>query len=88
VSGEEAARIGLVNACVADDDLMPRALEWAAAIAALPRRGVQATLRYLQMQEGMSKHEAIRFGRVAPAYMGLPLRPFSDAAKRFFDRGR
>jgi enoyl-CoA hydratase len=84
VSGDEAARIGLVNASVADDELMPRALAWATAIAALPRRGVQATLGYLQMQEGMSKHEAIRFGAVAPAYMGLQLRPFSDAAQRFF----
>jgi enoyl-CoA hydratase/carnithine racemase len=84
LSGEEAARIGLVNITVPDDELMPRAVEWASGIAALPRRGVQATLGYLQVQESMSKHEAIRFGTVAPAYMGLRLRPFSDAAERFF----
>jgi enoyl-CoA hydratase/carnithine racemase len=84
VDGEEAARIGLVNAAVADDQLEARALAWATDIAARPRRGVRATLGYLQLQADMSTHEAIRFAEVAPSYFGLTLRPFSDAASRFF----
>jgi enoyl-CoA hydratase/carnithine racemase len=87
IDGAEAARIGLVNAAVPDEELGARALDWATTIAALPRRGVRATLGYLQLQADMSTHEAIRFGEVAPSYFGLTLRPFSDAASRFFRSG-
>jgi enoyl-CoA hydratase/carnithine racemase len=84
VSGTEAERIGLVNKAVPDDDLMPEALRWAATIADRPRRGVRATLGFLQLQADMSKQEALRWAQLTPGYMGLELRPFQDAAQRFY----
>jgi enoyl-CoA hydratase/carnithine racemase len=83
VSGAEAERIGLVNKAVPDDDLMPEALRWAAT-ADRPRRGVRATLGFLQLQADMSKQEALRWAQLTPGYMGLELRPFEDAAQRFY----
>jgi enoyl-CoA hydratase/carnithine racemase len=84
VSGTEAERIGLVNKAVPDDDLMPEALQWAATIADRPRRGVRATLGFLQLSADMSKQEALRWAQLTPGYMGLELRPFRDAAQRFY----
>jgi enoyl-CoA hydratase/carnithine racemase len=84
VTGTEAERIGLVNKAVPDDDLMPEALRWAATIADRPRRGVRATLGFLQLQADMSKQEALRWAQLTPGYMGLELRPFRDAAQRFY----
>jgi enoyl-CoA hydratase/carnithine racemase len=84
VSGTEAERIGLVNKAVPDDDLMPEALRWAATIAERPRRGVRATLGFLQLQADMPKNEALRWAQLTPGYMGLELRPFQDAAHRFY----
>jgi enoyl-CoA hydratase/carnithine racemase len=84
VSGTEAERIGLVNKAMPDDDLMPEALRWAATIADRPRRGVRATLGFLQLQADMSKNEALRWAQLMPGYMGLELRPFQDVAQRFY----
>jgi enoyl-CoA hydratase/carnithine racemase len=84
VSGTEAERIGLVNKAVPDDDLMPEALRWAATIADRPWRGVRATLGFLQLQADMSKQEALRWAQLTPGFMGLELRPFQDAAQRFY----
>ena len=84
IGGTEAERIGLVNKAVPDDDLMPEALRWAATIADRPRRGVRATLGFLQLQADMSKQEALRWAQLTPGYMGLELRPFEDAAQRFY----
>jgi enoyl-CoA hydratase/carnithine racemase len=84
LSGTKAERIGLVNKAVPDDDLMPEALRWAATIADRPRRGVRATLGFLQLQADMSKHDALRWAQLTPGYMGLELRPFQDAAQRFY----
>jgi hypothetical protein len=63
---------------------MTEALRWAATIAERPRRGVRATLGFLQLQAGMSKNEALRWAQLTPGYMGLELRPFQDAANRFY----
>jgi enoyl-CoA hydratase/carnithine racemase len=83
-SGEEAARIGLVNRAVPDDQVAEQALEIASTIAAMPRRGVRATLAFLQMSADLPKHEAIHLGDITPSVMGMKLRPFKDAASRFF----
>ena len=83
-SAAEAERIGLVNKAVPDDDLMPEALRWAATIADRPRRGVRATLGFLQLQADMSKQDALRWAQLTPGYMGLELRPFEDAAQRLY----
>jgi hypothetical protein len=32
----------------------------------------------------MSKQEALRWAQLTPGYMGLELRPFQDAARRFY----
>jgi enoyl-CoA hydratase len=88
VDGAEAAQISLVNRVVDDTALDSSALEMASTIASLPRRGVRATLGYLQLQAGMSKWEAIRWAELTPDLMGLTLRPFEDAATRFYGGGR
>jgi enoyl-CoA hydratase/carnithine racemase len=84
VDGAEAARINLVNRAVDDEALDSSALQMAGTIASLPRRGVRATLGYLQLQADMSKREAIRWAELTPGLMGLTLRPFEDAAARFY----
>ena len=83
VDGTEAARIGLVNRAVPDDQVQAVGLEMALAIAAMPRRGVKATLGYLALQADMSKREAMHWAQLAPALMNLELRPFKDAGERF-----
>ena len=88
VDGTEAARIGLVNRAVPDDSVMATALEMAATIAGMPRRGVKATLGYLSLQADMSKREAMRWAQLAPDLMNLELRPFKDAGERFLRNRR
>ncbi|MET0711675.1 MAG: enoyl-CoA hydratase/isomerase family protein [Jiangellaceae bacterium] len=85
VDGAEAVRIGLANRMVEDNVLDAEALGVATTIAAMPRRGVRATLGYLAMQADLSKRDAIHLADLAPDVMGLELRPFRDAAARFFD---
>ncbi|MET0952825.1 MAG: enoyl-CoA hydratase/isomerase family protein [Aeromicrobium sp.] len=84
VDGTEAARIGLANRVVDDDRLDEEVQQVAGTIAGMPRRGVRATLGYLQLQAELSKREAIHLGSVTPDVMGLQLRPFKDAAARYF----
>jgi enoyl-CoA hydratase/carnithine racemase len=84
LSGAQAAAIGLVNRVVEDEALMPLAIEWATTIASMPRRGVRTTMGYLNLQEDMTKRDAIRWGQLTPEFMGVELRPFRDAADRFF----
>jgi enoyl-CoA hydratase/carnithine racemase len=84
IDGAEAERIGLVNAAVPDDELMAHALEWATTIGSMPRRGVRTTLGYLQLQADMSKRDAMRWAELTPEFMGVQLRPFRDAADRFY----
>lgn len=86
VDGMEAGRIGLVNRVVPDDKVQATALEWATTMASRPRRGVRTTLGYLAMQADMSKRDAIHWADLTPGFMGVTLRPFSDAAGRFFDQ--
>jgi enoyl-CoA hydratase/carnithine racemase len=88
IEGVEAARIGLVNRAVPDEKLQGAALELATTIAALPPKGVRTTLGFLGLQSGMEKYEAMRWADLAPALMGLELRPFRDAADRFMGRRR
>ncbi|MET0197390.1 MAG: enoyl-CoA hydratase/isomerase family protein [Rhodococcus fascians] len=85
MTGEEAVRIGLANRVVPDDALITEGLAIASTIAAMPRKGVRTTLGYLAMQAGLSKHEAIQLADRTPELMGVKLRPFGDAASRFFD---
>jgi 2-(1,2-epoxy-1,2-dihydrophenyl)acetyl-CoA isomerase len=48
LNAEDAAQWGLVNCAVADDALMPTALEWAERLATLPPEGVALTKRALR----------------------------------------
>jgi len=84
VDGDEAKRIGLVNRSVPSESLMDTALAAAVKIAGMPRRGVRTTLGYLSLQAEMSKRDAMRWGELTPEFMGITLRPFSDAASRFY----
>jgi enoyl-CoA hydratase/carnithine racemase len=88
VSGEEAARIGLVNRAVPQSELEPAALAMATTIAGYPPTGVRTTLGFLGVQADMAKPDALCFADQAPAFMGLRLRPFTDAAARFARRDR
>ena len=84
VSGTRAAEIGLVHRAVPVERLLDEALGMATTIAGMARRGVRTTLGYLELQADMAKREAIRWASATPAFMGLELRPFTDAAGRFF----
>jgi enoyl-CoA hydratase/carnithine racemase len=88
ISGAEAERIGLVNRSVPDDTLDDEALALATAIATMPPAGVRTTLGFLALQADLSKHEAQRWAKLTPPFMGLRLRPFRDAAARFEQRER
>jgi enoyl-CoA hydratase/carnithine racemase len=88
VTGVEAERIGLVTQAVPDEELDDVALAMASTIASMPRKGVRATLGFLQLQQDMTKHDALRWADLTPELMGLELRPFRDAAERFTRRDR
>ncbi|MFJ3212605.1 enoyl-CoA hydratase/isomerase family protein [Streptomyces flaveolus] len=84
VPAQEAQRIGLVNRVVDDDALDTECLDIAKRIASMPRRGVRATLGFLQEQADLGVHDAQALARRFPELMGIRLRPFSDAAGRFY----
>jgi enoyl-CoA hydratase len=86
IDGDEAAAIGLVQRSIDDDELDTVALTTATTIAAMPRKGVRTTLGFLAMQERLDKHAALELADRAPELMGLTLRPFADASKRFEGR--
>lgn len=89
IDGMEAHRIGLVHAVVDSTELEATSLDMARTIARMPPRGVRTTLAYLQLQAEMDKYEAIRLADRMPSVAGLRLRPFGDAASRYFAaRGR
>lgn len=71
VSGEEAARIGLANLCVADDALEAKTAEIAGAIAAQSRHSVFAYKRLYQEQADLPlgaglAHEVFNSAGVGP----------------------
>ncbi|MFC8430069.1 enoyl-CoA hydratase/isomerase family protein [Streptomyces sp. NPDC057253] len=84
VPAPEAQRIGLVNHVVDDAALDEETFTIATRIASMPRRGVRATLGFLQEQAGLGVHDAQALARRFPELMGIRLRPFSDAASRFY----
>lgn len=84
VTAEEALRIGLVHRLAEDAELEEECLGLATRIASMPRRGVRATLGFLHEQADLGLHDAQDLGRRFPERMGIRLRPFSDAAGRFF----
>jgi enoyl-CoA hydratase/carnithine racemase len=88
VTGAEAARIGLVNRSVPDDELGATALAIATTIAGMSRTGVRTTLGFLALQEDKPKHDALRWAALTPGLMGVRLRPFADATERFRRRDR
>jgi enoyl-CoA hydratase/carnithine racemase len=88
LTGAEAEAIGLVHRSVPDESLDEAAIEMAATIAGMPRRGVRTTMGFLAIQEGQSKHEALRWAQLTPDLMGLELRPLRDAADRIDQRER
>jgi enoyl-CoA hydratase len=88
VDGTEAKAIGLVNRVTDSGRLDAAALDLAVTIASRPRRGIRTTLGYLALQADMSKRDAMRWADLTPEFMGLQLRPFEDAAARFFDERR
>jgi len=60
ITGREAERIGLVSECAPADQVLPRALELAAELAARPAAAVQLTKRALNgwLREAMPRFEA------------------------------
>ena len=49
IPAKRAAEMGLVNHVVADDEVMPRALECAGRIAALPKQAIEDTKRVINL---------------------------------------
>jgi enoyl-CoA hydratase/carnithine racemase len=49
IPAKRAAEMGLVNHVVADDEVMPKALEWAGRVAKLPQRAVEDTKRVINL---------------------------------------
>lgn len=68
VDAAEALRIGLVEEVVADEDLLPRALELAQEIAAVSREAVRATKRCLRggVSEGFDAGMRLEAETTAP----------------------
>ena len=67
---EEALRLGLVNAILPQDELLPHAMEKAAALAAKPRAALLATRRLLRGD-----------GEAVKARMAEEMHAFSAALK-------
>jgi len=65
IPARRAAEIGLVNHVCADDDVLPRALDCATKIAALPRRAVEDTKRVLNMHLERAVLNSIDFALAA-----------------------
>jgi 2-(1,2-epoxy-1,2-dihydrophenyl)acetyl-CoA isomerase len=59
VSGEEAARLGIANAVVGHDELIPRALDWCDRVSALPEHAVLMTKPLLRAAADMSWDQAL-----------------------------
>jgi 2-(1,2-epoxy-1,2-dihydrophenyl)acetyl-CoA isomerase len=59
LSGAEAAELGIANAVVAHDELLPRALEWCDRISALPEHAVLMTKPLLRAAADMSWDQAL-----------------------------
>ena len=49
IPAKRAAEMGLVNHVVPDDEVMPKALEWAGRVAKLPQRAVEDTKRVINL---------------------------------------
>jgi enoyl-CoA hydratase/carnithine racemase len=49
IPAKRAAEMGLVNHVVPDDEVMPKALEWARRVAKLPQRAVEDTKRVINL---------------------------------------
>jgi 2-(1,2-epoxy-1,2-dihydrophenyl)acetyl-CoA isomerase len=59
LSGAEAAELGIANAVVPHDELMPAALEWCDRISALPEHAVLMTKPLLRAAADMSWDQAL-----------------------------
>jgi 2-(1,2-epoxy-1,2-dihydrophenyl)acetyl-CoA isomerase len=59
LSGAEAAELGIANAVVAHDELLPSALEWCDRISALPEHAVLMTKPLLRAAADMSWDQAL-----------------------------
>ena len=81
IDAATALRIGLVNHVVPHEELVPKALELAGAIAAKDRRAVSAMRRQWDDQQGLSLRTA---RRMHDSFHG----PFKDAATAFADDER
>ncbi len=61
VDSEEALRIGLVNTVVAHEDLVPTAVDRAAAIASADRAAVRAAIALYRRGDGATLEEALNY---------------------------
>jgi len=71
VGAEELYRLGLVEACTAPDDLLPRALELAQAIAAKSPVSTRMGKHTLNVIEDMSLRDGYRYEQDMTAAIGL-----------------
>jgi enoyl-CoA hydratase/carnithine racemase len=85
VDADEAGRMGLVNEVVADDQLMPRARELAAEIAAKPPLALRLTKRLLNRALELPLSD---FMDLSASYQALlhPTRDHQEALEAFFEK--
>jgi enoyl-CoA hydratase len=75
VDSAEALRIGLVNAVVAHEELVPAALERALAIASADTAAVRAAIALYRRGDGATLEEALRYeSEAADAWRTDPAR--------------
>lgn len=83
LDGREAERIGLVNACYPSGELLQRAKEMAARIAAMNPKGVKATLAHMDVGGQLHLYQAIRYADIITALLGD-----DGEGRRTFEEGR
>jgi 2-(1,2-epoxy-1,2-dihydrophenyl)acetyl-CoA isomerase len=86
VGAEEAARIGLLNRVVPDDELMPAALELAGQIVGWPPLALRASKRVLQHNLECGLREALLYERAGLRLAGLAPDDRREAAASFLER--
>ncbi len=65
LDADQAVACGLANVAVADDQVLPRALEFGARLGGLDRQLVRETKQLYASMSSMSLSDALRFGREA-----------------------
>ena len=87
IDGAEASRIGLANRVVPSAELLDAAIALATTIAGKRHEGVRLTMEFLNQQQTLSKHEALRLAERISPVMRIDRR-FPDMMQRVYERDK